>query len=72
MNWATGITARVVGRGAAPPPLLNNFGQNAYASGKSSWDKLVLESGLSNTAKGSNLKSYNGSAAANLPIAGNF
>ena len=43
-----------------------------YASGKSSWDKLVLESGLSNTAKGSNLKSYNGSAAANLPIAGNF
>ena len=48
-------------RGAAAPPVMNSFGQNAYDSGKSTWDKLFIESSFYNTTKWSILKRLNGS-----------
>ena len=48
-------------RGAAAPPVLKIFGQNAYDSGKSTWNKLFIESSFYNTAKWSILKRLNGS-----------
>ena len=48
-------------RGAAAPPVLKIFGQNAYDSGKSTWDKLFIESSFYNTTKWSILKRLNGS-----------
>ena len=53
--WAGGA------RGAAAPPVLKIFGQNAYDSGKSTWDKLFIESSFYNTTKWSILKRLNGS-----------
>ena len=38
-------------RGAAAPPVLKLFEQNAYDSGKSTWDKLCTESSFYNTTK---------------------
>ena len=57
-----GIGVRAGGaRGAAAPPVLKIFGQNAYDSGKSTWDKLFIESSFYNTTKWSILKRLNGS-----------
>ena len=48
--------------GCSPPvPVLKNFGQNAYDSGKSTWDKFFIESSFYNTTKWSILKRLNGS-----------
>ena len=41
------IGVRAGARGAAAPPVLKIFGQNAYDSGKSTWDKLETKSGPS-------------------------
>ena len=56
VNWITSIGVRAGGggggaRGTAAPPVLKNFGQNAYDSGKSFY----------NTTKWSILKRLNGS-----------
>ena len=56
--------------GTAGPPVLEIFGQNTYDLGKSTWDKLFIESSSYNMTKWSILKTFNGSAA-NLLIAGN-
>ena len=49
------------GEGGCSPPVLKIFGQNAYDSGKSTWDKLFIESSFYNTTKWSILKRLNGS-----------
>ena len=57
-------------RGAAAPPVLKIFGQNAYDSGKSTWDKLFIESSFYNTTKWSILKRLNGSVCCRVLDAG--
>ena len=57
-------------RGAAAPPVLKIFGQNAYDSGKSTWDKLFIESSFYNTTKWSILKRLNGSVCCRALDAG--
>ena len=60
--WTISIGVRAGGaRGAAAPPVMNSFGQNAYDSGKSTWDKLFIESSFYNTTKWSILKRLNDS-----------
>ena len=53
------------GPGAAVPlpPSFEFFTQNAYDSGKSTWDKSFIKSGFYNTTKRFILKSFDGSAA---------
>ena len=43
--------------GSQPPAVLKNFGQNAQDSGKSTGNKLFIESGFYDTTKRSILKS---------------
>ena len=67
------ICIRAGGEGgvAGPPaPVLKNFGKSAHDSGKSTWDKLFIESGFYYPTKRSILRRFNGFAA-NLLIADN-
>ena len=56
-----GGRARGASEGGCSPPSLKIFGQNAYDSGKSTSDKLFIESSFYNTTKWSLLKRLNGS-----------
>ena len=69
-HWHTRFGGGGEGKNCSPL-VLKFFGQSAYDSGKSTWDKLLfIESDFDNTTKRSILKSLNGSVA-NVLSAGN-